>query len=113
MKNFSAAALVPSRAKRPGYQIYKGHFIEDGTGRAMGAPIVDGLVIAVDENVDHSRRIAAYSAMTTGHFKERQEANPHLKKTAWFFKYESGKWSFVGFGESLDSLWTEGDFAQP
>lgn len=113
MKVFSAAALLPNRTKRPGYEVRKGFFIEDGAGQPAGASIVDGLVIAVDESVDHERRIAEYRAMTAEHFAVVRQANPHLGKSAWFFKYETGSWLFVGFGSSLDSLLAEGDFAAP
>lgn len=113
MRTFSAAALLPNRTKRPGYEIRKGFFIEDGSGQPSGASIVDGLVVAVDERVDHERRIAEYRAMTAEQFEEVRQANPHLEKTAWFFKYESDSWLFVGFGSSLASLMAEGDFAAP
>jgi hypothetical protein len=111
--SFSAAALVPNRSNRAGYTIHKGAYVNDFSGRATGADIVEGLIIAVTEDVDHDSRRADYRAATIELFADQREANPHRKMTAWFFRYGGGKWSFVGFGESLESLWEEGHYAAP
>lgn len=111
--NFSAASLVPNRSNRPGYTINKGSYIESGDGNPLGAKITDGMLIAVEEHVNHDRRTATYSASTAQQFSALRMSNPHLSLTAWFFLRDSDKWVFVGFGESTDSLWPEGDFAAP
>lgn len=112
MKEFSAASLVPSRAKRPGYSINRGAYIESGSEHPIFEP-VDGLVIAVLEDVDHNRRVASYRAETADQFRVHREANPHLNLTAWFFEFDGAGWAFIGFGESPESLWEAGSYAAP
>jgi len=112
MKNFSAASLVPNRAKRPGYSINPGRFIEAGDPEPIFDPVA-GIVVAIEEDVDHGRRIASYSASTACQFSRRRKANPHLSLTAWFFEFDGDDWEFVGFGESPDSLWADGSYAKP
>lgn len=111
---FSPAHLVPNRSNRPGYQVNRRkRIIEDGSGSFTGAIIRPGIVIAVEEHVDHQRRVAEYTASTSDHFATRRGANPHLDLTAWFFRRVVDRWEFLGFGESPDSLWAEGTYARP
>jgi hypothetical protein len=77
--------------------------------------IDDGSIVAIHESSGEmgGNPYTTWDAMNLAQWAGDHDANPHPEMTAWFFRKSGKRWDFLGFGESLETLWDDGQFVKP